>query len=328
MPWISDLTQREGPNILRCKGIVAFQDEPKRFVFQGVHMILDGDLQGDWKPGEKRESRRRVHRPRPRRGRHPRGLSAALRRLEPCVMPLSPQAGRGDKQQPCRPNSPPRSPRTSHRSTPARMSRRAAWLGDTAGASRSATAPCCSRRTARRTGSRRIRTRAILAAAGDGERLVTGGDDGRVAVTGRDGSTRELAATERRLDRRARAPPRRRPSPGAPARASPPATTRAARRPVERAFRRARPRLRAEGLPARDRATTTARRCGSRTLEAKPELLEWKGSHLDVTWSPDGALPRHLDAGERAAWLAPAAGQGPHAHVRLPGEDALLVVVA
>jgi G3E family GTPase len=57
MPWISDLTQREGPNILRCKGIVAFPEEPKRFVFQGVHMILDGDVQGDWKPGEKRESR-------------------------------------------------------------------------------------------------------------------------------------------------------------------------------------------------------------------------------------------------------------------------------
>src|SRR4051812_1967929 len=35
---------------------------------------------------------------------------------------------------------------------------------------------------------------AILAAAGDGERLVTGDDDGRVAVTGRDGSTRGLAA--------------------------------------------------------------------------------------------------------------------------------------
>ena len=57
MPWISDLTQREGPNILRCKGIVAFPNEPKRFVFQGVHMILDGDLQGTWKVGETRQSR-------------------------------------------------------------------------------------------------------------------------------------------------------------------------------------------------------------------------------------------------------------------------------
>ena len=57
VPWLNELVQREGPDILRCKGIIAFKDEPKRFVFQGVHMILDGDLQRDWKPGEKRESR-------------------------------------------------------------------------------------------------------------------------------------------------------------------------------------------------------------------------------------------------------------------------------
>ncbi|HEY8565979.1 MAG TPA: GTP-binding protein [Beijerinckiaceae bacterium] len=57
MPWISDLTQREGPNILRCKGIVAFPNEDKRFVFQGVHMILDGDLQREWRADEPRESR-------------------------------------------------------------------------------------------------------------------------------------------------------------------------------------------------------------------------------------------------------------------------------
>jgi len=57
MPWINDLVQREGPNILRSKGILAFKGDPKRFVFQGVHMILDGDSQRDWKPGEKRESK-------------------------------------------------------------------------------------------------------------------------------------------------------------------------------------------------------------------------------------------------------------------------------
>jgi G3E family GTPase len=57
MPWINELTQREGPKILRSKGILAFKGEPKRFVFQGVHMILDGDLQRDWKPGETRESK-------------------------------------------------------------------------------------------------------------------------------------------------------------------------------------------------------------------------------------------------------------------------------
>ncbi|MCA1951629.1 MAG: GTP-binding protein [Hyphomicrobiales bacterium] len=57
MPWINDLVQAEGPNILRSKGILAFRQEPRRFVFQGVHMILDGDLQRDWKPDEKRVSR-------------------------------------------------------------------------------------------------------------------------------------------------------------------------------------------------------------------------------------------------------------------------------
>lgn len=57
MPWVNELVQREGPNILRSKGILSFRDEPKRFVFQGVHMILDGDLQRDWKPDEKRVSR-------------------------------------------------------------------------------------------------------------------------------------------------------------------------------------------------------------------------------------------------------------------------------
>jgi G3E family GTPase len=57
LAWIGDVTQAEGPNILRMKGILAFKDEPKRYVVQGVHMIVEGDLQRDWKPGEARESR-------------------------------------------------------------------------------------------------------------------------------------------------------------------------------------------------------------------------------------------------------------------------------
>jgi G3E family GTPase len=56
-PWVQDLVQKEGPNILRCKGILAFKDDDERFVFQGVHMILDGDHQRPWKKDEKRESR-------------------------------------------------------------------------------------------------------------------------------------------------------------------------------------------------------------------------------------------------------------------------------
>ena len=57
VPWLNELTQRDGPDILRCKGIIAFKDEPRRFVFQGVHMILDGDLQRDWREDEQRSSR-------------------------------------------------------------------------------------------------------------------------------------------------------------------------------------------------------------------------------------------------------------------------------
>jgi G3E family GTPase len=56
-PWVQDLVQTEGPNILRCKGILSFKDDDQRFVFQGVHMILDGDHQRPWEANEKRESR-------------------------------------------------------------------------------------------------------------------------------------------------------------------------------------------------------------------------------------------------------------------------------
>jgi G3E family GTPase len=56
-PWIQDLVAKEGPSILRCKGILSFKDDPARFVFQGVHMILDGDHQRPWREAEKRDSR-------------------------------------------------------------------------------------------------------------------------------------------------------------------------------------------------------------------------------------------------------------------------------
>jgi G3E family GTPase len=57
LPWVNDLVAAEGPKILRCKGIISFKDDPQRFVLQGVHMVLDGDHQRDWKADEKRESR-------------------------------------------------------------------------------------------------------------------------------------------------------------------------------------------------------------------------------------------------------------------------------
>jgi G3E family GTPase len=56
-PWIQKVTQLEGPNILRLKGILAFKDDPERYVVQGVHMIIEGDHQRAWKADEKHESR-------------------------------------------------------------------------------------------------------------------------------------------------------------------------------------------------------------------------------------------------------------------------------
>jgi G3E family GTPase len=56
-PWIQNLVATDGPAILRSKGILSFKDDPDRFVFQGVHMILDGDHQRPWKDGEERLSR-------------------------------------------------------------------------------------------------------------------------------------------------------------------------------------------------------------------------------------------------------------------------------
>ena len=71
-PWVQDLVQKEGPNILRCKGILSFKNDDERFVFQGVHMILDGDHQRPWRDGELAREPHRVHRSQTARGKDPR----------------------------------------------------------------------------------------------------------------------------------------------------------------------------------------------------------------------------------------------------------------
>jgi G3E family GTPase len=57
MPWLQNLVASEGQKILRSKGILAFHDDDDRYVFQGVHMMLEGDHQRKWKDQEPRESR-------------------------------------------------------------------------------------------------------------------------------------------------------------------------------------------------------------------------------------------------------------------------------
>ena len=55
--WLTALCKNQGQDILRAKGIIDVKDNPRRLVFQAVHMILEGDLQREWRPGEQRYSR-------------------------------------------------------------------------------------------------------------------------------------------------------------------------------------------------------------------------------------------------------------------------------
>jgi G3E family GTPase len=49
--WLNEVLQNQGPDILRAKGIIDVKNEDRRLVFQAVHMILEGDFQGEWRPG-------------------------------------------------------------------------------------------------------------------------------------------------------------------------------------------------------------------------------------------------------------------------------------
>ena len=55
--WLNALIASKGADILRAKGIIDVKDEPRRLVFQSVHMVLEGDLQQPWKATEPRYSR-------------------------------------------------------------------------------------------------------------------------------------------------------------------------------------------------------------------------------------------------------------------------------
>jgi G3E family GTPase len=57
MPWLQQLVTTEGQKILRSKGILAFTGDDDRYVFQGVHMMLEGDHQRAWREDEARRSR-------------------------------------------------------------------------------------------------------------------------------------------------------------------------------------------------------------------------------------------------------------------------------
>jgi G3E family GTPase len=57
MPWLQRLVAERGADLLRAKGIVALAGTDLRFVFQGVHMMVDADFAGPWPAGAPRDSR-------------------------------------------------------------------------------------------------------------------------------------------------------------------------------------------------------------------------------------------------------------------------------
>ena len=71
--WIGTVLQEQGADILRCKGILCYAGENRRFAFQAVHMMADGDFIGAWPVDARRRSRlvfigRNLNRPRLKRG--------------------------------------------------------------------------------------------------------------------------------------------------------------------------------------------------------------------------------------------------------------------
>jgi G3E family GTPase len=54
--FLSGMIQVYGPDLLRYKGVLWMKGNPRRVVFQGVHMMMGGDLGKPWSKGEKKGS--------------------------------------------------------------------------------------------------------------------------------------------------------------------------------------------------------------------------------------------------------------------------------
>ena len=55
--WIGALLREKGLSILRSKGILDLKGSPNRFIFQGVHMLMEGDDGKPWGRDEVRDSK-------------------------------------------------------------------------------------------------------------------------------------------------------------------------------------------------------------------------------------------------------------------------------
>jgi G3E family GTPase len=54
--FLSGMIQVYGPDLLRYKGVLWMKGNPRRVVFQGVHMMMGGDMGKPWGKNEKKQS--------------------------------------------------------------------------------------------------------------------------------------------------------------------------------------------------------------------------------------------------------------------------------
>src|SRR5580765_3258245 len=54
--FLSGIIQMHGPDLLRYKGVLWMKGNPRRVVFQGVHMMMGGDMGKPWAKHESKES--------------------------------------------------------------------------------------------------------------------------------------------------------------------------------------------------------------------------------------------------------------------------------
>ena len=54
--WLRDVLMSQGPDIFRMKGVLSIKGDPRRFVFQGVHMLFDGRPDREWGPEPRHNS--------------------------------------------------------------------------------------------------------------------------------------------------------------------------------------------------------------------------------------------------------------------------------
>jgi G3E family GTPase len=54
--FLSGMIQVYGPDLLRYKGVLWMKGNPRRVVFQGVHMMMGGDVGKPWAKGERKQS--------------------------------------------------------------------------------------------------------------------------------------------------------------------------------------------------------------------------------------------------------------------------------